>query len=261
MENSEDKQFFESPPKSATTSIRHVKLIDLIPQFVASSLMYLPVIQAGINMSFASVLISQLADKIDTNQASIIGSIWAISLPVGAFSSGYISDRIGRKKIGIFVCIPFFMAWCLTAISSNLTTIYIARIVAGICCGITTASVVYTAEISYKTFRSALLCMNSVWVSFGIFSTYLLNYLHFNMHFIAWIYAAVSLLSMLLIFFVPESSHWILFFNHHVREEEKFAQLRKTLAWLYRNPEVNFNQFFQLKLNKFFQLSARRIPI
>lgn len=242
MEISEDKQLFESTPK---VTVRHVKLIDLLPQFLASSLMYLPVIQAGINMSFASVLISQLADgnkiKIDTNQASIIGSIWAISLPFGAFSSGYLSDRIGRRKIGIFVCIPFFMAWILTAISDNVITIYIARIVAGICCGITTASVVYTAEISYKTFRSALLCMNSVWVSFGIFITYLLNFLHLNWNLIAYIYAAVSLLSMLLIFPVPESSHWILFFNHHVRDEEKFAQLRKSLTWLYRDPEVLYN--------------------
>lgn len=253
METSEDKQLFKSTPK--TIAVRHVKVIDLLPQFVASSLMYLPVIQAGINMSFASVLISQLAEgdwKIDTNQASIIGSIWAISLPFGAFSSGYLSDRIGRRKIGIFVCIPFFMAWILTAISNSVMTIYLARIVAGICCGITTASVVYTAEISYKTIRSSLLCMNSVWVSFGIFSTYLLNYLHLNWHLIAWIYAAVSFCSMLLILLVPESSHWTLFFNQHVREEERFAQLRKSLTWLYRDPEVNFNQFFYMKINVIF---------
>lgn len=242
MENNEDSKLFVISPR--TIEIRHVKLIDLIPQLIASSLMYLPVIQAGINMSFASVLISQLSDTneilIDTNRASVIGSIWAISLPFGAITSGFLSDRYGRKRIGTLICIPFFIAWLLITNSSSVLTIYIARIMAGICCGITTCCVVYTAEISYKTFRSALLCMNSVWVSFGIFSTYLLNYFHLNWHLIGCIYAGVSLLSMLLILVVPESPHWLLFFNKNVREEEKLVQLKKCLSWFYKDTEVSF---------------------
>lgn len=55
-------------------------ILDLVPQLLASCLMYLLVIQAGISMSFSSVLITQLADKgeinLDTNSASIIASIW-----------------------------------------------------------------------------------------------------------------------------------------------------------------------------------------
>lgn len=134
--------------------------------------------------------------------------------------------------------VPFFIAWILIGLSKSIEMIYIARIMAGICCGLTTASVVYTAEISYKTFRSTLLCMNSVWVSFGIFSTYLLNYFHLNWHLIGWIYAAMSLVSLLLILTVPESSHWILFFNPNVTDEMKRAQLKKCLSWLYRDSEV-----------------------
>jgi MFS family permease len=248
MENVEEKQLFESSQRAIVVkseATRRVKLIDLLPQFVASSLMYLCVIQAGVSMSISSVLISQLADgneiQINTNQSSIIGSIFSIALPFGAITSGFLSDRFGRKKIGLYVCIPFFIAWVLIGISENVMTIYVSRIVAGICCGVTTASVVYTAEISYKTFRSALLCMNSVFVSFGIFLTYLLNYFHLNWHLIGWIYAAVSLLSMLLILLVPESTHWILFFNQSVTEEQKLVQLKKSLVWLYRDPAVSRN--------------------
>jgi hypothetical protein len=73
-------------------SNKKVKLLDLIPQLLASCLMYLLVIQAGVNMSFASVLISQLGDEgeidVDTSTASIIGSIWSIALPFGAITSG-----------------------------------------------------------------------------------------------------------------------------------------------------------------------------
>lgn len=245
MENTEEKQLFESNVRVQVIkkdTAKSVKLIDLLPQLLASTLMYLPVIQAGINMSFASVLISQLADGneilIDTNRASIIASIWPIALPLGAITSGFFCDKFGRKKVGLAICVPFFMAWLLIGFSKSIEMIYIARIMAGICCGLTTASVVYTAEISYKTFRSALLCMNSVWVSFGIFSTYLLNYFHLNWHLIGWIYAAMSLVSLLLILIVPESSHWILFFNPNVTDEVKRAQLKKCLSWLYRDTEV-----------------------
>ena len=221
---------------------KKVKMIDLIPQLAASCLMYSLVIQAGINMSFASVLISQLGDgneiKMDTNTASIIGSIWSISLPFGAISSGFLMDKFGRRRIGLFLCIPFFLAWILVSMSQSLTQIYMARILAGICCGLTAVSVVYSAEISYKTFRSSLLCMNSVWVSFGIFSTYLLNYFHLNWRFIGWIYASVSLLSMALILIVPESPHWILYFNDKHSKEQKFTELKSCLAWIYRSPKV-----------------------
>lgn len=245
MDKTDERQLFNNEALSIKEDriSRKVKMIDLLPQLAASCLMYSLVIQAGINMSFSAVLISHLCDigdgiKMDTKTASIIGSIWSISLPFGAISSGFLMDKFGRRKIGIFLCIPFFVAWILISMSQSLTQIYIARILAGICCGLTAVSVVYSAEISYKTFRSSLLCMNSVWVSFGIFSTYLLNFFHLNWRLIGWIYAAVSLVSMLLILIVPESPHWILYFNAKSSDEQKFSQLKSSLAWIYRSPKV-----------------------
>lgn len=149
-------------------------------------------------------------------------------------------DKYGRKKIGVVISVPLFFAWILIGFAQNIQMIYAARIIAGVCSGVTTANVVYTGEISYKKIRSALLCMNSVWVSVGIFSTYLLNCLHLNWHIITWIYAALSLVSLLLIILVPESPHWILYFNHKASEDLKLAQLKKCLSWLYRDPEVIF---------------------
>ncbi|XP_070491984.1 glucose transporter GlcP-like [Chironomus tepperi] len=253
--DTDERQLFnnEALSNKDDRNSKKVKMIDLLPQLAASCLMYSLVIQAGINMSFASVLISQLGDeneiKMDTKTASIIGSIWSISLPFGAISSGFLMDRFGRRKIGLFLCVPFFLAWILVSMSQSLTQIYLARILAGICCGLTAVSVVYSAEISYKTFRSSLLCMNSVWVSFGIFSTYLLNYFHLNWRLIGWIYAGVSLLSMALILIVPESPHWILYFNDKLSDEQKFSQLKSCVAWIYRSPKIASVQYDELIQN------------
>lgn len=218
-------------------------VLDLLPQLMASCLMYLLVIQAGISMSFSSVLITQLSDKgeigLNTNSASIIASIWSLSLPIGALTSGYLMDRFGRRKTALYICFPFTVAWLLVGFAENVTMIYIARIISGITTGLTTCCVVYVAEISSKTTRSGLLCMNSVWVSFGIFLTYILNY--FNLHWktIAYVYAVISSLCTLAIIVLPESPQWLLVFNKTKNEERKRIQVKAAFDWIYKNQQVS----------------------
>lgn len=217
------------------------KFIDLVPQMVASCLMYFLVVQAGISMSFSSVLISQLVDtkeiELDRNSASIIASIWSLSLPIGAIVSGYFMDKYGRRKTALYICFPFAFTWLFVSFAQNITMIYIARIIGGITTGLTTSSVVYVAEITSKTTRSGLLCMNSFWVSFGIFLTYLLNYLHMEWRTIGYTYAVISSLCILAILVVPESPSWLLVFSKD-SEERKRDQAKSTFSWLYRNQQV-----------------------
>jgi facilitated trehalose transporter len=217
------------------------KLIDLVPQLVASCLMYFLVVQAGISMSFSSVLISQLTDnkeiELDRDSASIVASIWSLALPLGALSSGYLMDNYGRRKTALFICFPFTASWLLVSFAQNVSMIYIARIIGGVTTGLTTCCVVYVAEISSKTTRSGLLCMNSVWVSFGIFLTYMLNYFNLHWRTIGYAYAVVSSLSVLGILLVPESPSWILVFSRSSKERRR-NQAYTTFTWLYKNQQV-----------------------
>lgn len=222
------------------------RILDLLPQLLASCLMYLLVIQAGISMSFSSVLITQLSDKgeieLDTNSASIIASIWSLSLPIGALSSGFIMDKYGRRKTALFICFPFTFGWLLVSFAQNVTMIYLARIVSGITTGLTTCAVVYVAEISSKKTRSGLLCLNSVWVSFGIFLTYILNYFDLHWRTIGYAYAVMSSLCILAILIIPESPQWLLVFNKKVKEERRREQVKSTFSWLYRNQQVGVDR-------------------
>jgi facilitated trehalose transporter len=228
-------------------NVQKEKFIDLVPQMVASCLMYFLVVQAGISMSFSSVLISQLVDtkeiELDRNSASIIASIWSLSLPIGAISSGYFMDKYGRRKTALYICFPFALTWLFVSFAQNITMIYIARIIGGITTGLTTSSVVYVAEITSKTTRSGLLCMNSVWVSFGIFLTYLLNYLHLHWRTIGYAYAAISSLCILAILVVPESPSWQLVFSK-ASEERRRDQVKTTFSWLYRNQQVKLYDIY-----------------
>lgn len=224
-------------------NVESMKIIDYVPQIIASCMVYLLVVQAGISMSFSSILITQLSDskeiEITKDSAGIIASIWSMSLPIGALSSGYLMDKFGRRKTALFICFPFTFGWILTSTARNVLTIYASRIILGICTGLTTASVVYVAEISDKQVRSGLLCMNSVWVSFGIFSTYLLNFFDLNWRSIGYVYAILSFLCIFAVYFVPESPHWLFMINECNDDDEKKMKTIESLKWIYKKKQVN----------------------
>lgn len=240
-------QVIELPKQSNEQRIeqQQVKFRDLVPQLIASCLMYLLVIQAGINMSFSSILIPQLQKEpefmMDNTKASELASIWAIALPIGALSSGFLMDKFGRKRAALLTCIPLIFAWLMVSFAKTLTMFYIFRVVSGISSGLTTISVVYVAEISLKSFRGVLLCLNSVWVSVGIFLTYSLNYFHLHWKIIGWIYTGISAMTILAIAIVPESPHWLMAFNNKKTDLEKRDQAKRSLSWLYRDNQVRRN--------------------
>lgn len=84
---------------------KKVRFIDLVPQIVASTLMYFLMVQFGVNMSLSSILIPQLQKEsefmMNNARASELASIWAIATPIGALSSGFLTDKSGRKRAAL----------------------------------------------------------------------------------------------------------------------------------------------------------------
>ena len=79
-----------------------LKFKDTIPQIVASCAINLPVIHAGINLTFSSILIPQLTKpesdiQIDLDSSSTVASIVTVSTALGALVCGPLMDRYGRK--------------------------------------------------------------------------------------------------------------------------------------------------------------------
>ncbi|CAO1410880.1 unnamed protein product [Diamesa tonsa] len=230
---------------------------ELIPQLIASSSIYLLVVQAGINMAFSSVLISQLNNnndiKMSESSASNIAALMTICVPVGSLCSGYIMDLIGRKRAAFLICFPFLFSWILISFAQNLYMIYISRIISGMTVGLTTICLVYVSEIAHKDFRSVLLCLNSVWVSFGIFLTYLLNFFGLQWRSISFTFCIFSIITILAIFlFAPESPHWLIAMNKDKSEEANVDEAKKSLSKLYRDNQASyqFNELIQTNAAK-----------
>ncbi|EFA05013.1 facilitated trehalose transporter Tret1 [Tribolium castaneum] len=209
-------------------------------QIVACCVAHSLVIQAGINMSFSAILLPQLNEKssdihISKSEASWIASIVAIALPAGSLIIGPLMDRFGRKTLCICTTIPFAISWIIHAAAKSVWHLYLARIIAGFSGGLTTVALVYVSEITHPNYRTMLLSLNSVFVSFGILFTCVLG-LWFPWRVIATINCFLVLATLILLWFLPESPHWYTVFKN------KPDQAAKSLEWLYKDPQIFENQ-------------------
>lgn len=191
-------------------------------------------------------------------------------------------DKFGRKKMCMLTTLPFIASWLLLANATNVWHIYFARIISGFTGGIfkikpnfsafylivfflgwTTVALVYVSEITHPNFRAMLLSMNSVFVSFGILLTcclgcfILFSYLFvFNFNFfvglwfewkiLSLIFCLLVVLTLISLWFIPESPHWLVTF----RNENQSAA--KSLRWLYTN-----NQLFESQHQKLIETKSR----
>lgn len=228
--------------------VRHISWKNSIKQVLASCIAHSVVIQAGINMSFSSILLPQLtADDsdiiIDKSEASWIASLVTIALPVGALTAGVLMDRYGRKRMCMITTLPFIVAWLLQANAKTAWQIYIARIIAGVSGGLSTVSLVYVSEITHPNFRPMLLSLNSVFVSLGILITCVFG-LWFQWRVMAMIYCTMALVSLVLLWFLPESPHWLVTFKNETHSAAK------SLRWLYADNQLFESQYQRLLESK-----------
>lgn len=166
---------------------------------------------------------------------------WAASSAIwgcvfGAMGAGYLSDKIGRKKVLIITAILFFVSSLGAAVPSNLTQFVIARFIGGL--GIGAASMLsplYISEISPAKIRGTLVSLYQLAIVIGINLIYFVNFKiaeqgndTWNVEW-GWRYMLGSglipaFLFLILLFLVPESPRWLI---KRGRYDEAFDTLEK----------------------------------
>ena len=166
---------------------------------------------------------------------------WAASSAIwgcvfGAMGAGYLSDKIGRKKVLIITAILFFISSLGAAVPSNLTQFVIARFIGGL--GIGAASMLsplYISEISPAKIRGTLVSLYQLAIVIGINLIYFVNLKiaeqgdeAWNVEW-GWRYMLGSgsipaFLFLVLLFLVPESPRWLI---KRKRYDEAFDTLEK----------------------------------
>lgn len=148
---------------------------------------------------------------------------------VGAFGSGVLTDKFGRKSVLILVALFFAVSCVVTAISQSATVFILARLFGGIAVGAASVlSPMYVAEVAPANKRGMLVSIYQLAIVLGILSSYLINYslvdLENNWRWMFAVGTVPSVLFFIGLFFIPESPRWLYAVG---RKEESLKVLTK----------------------------------
>lgn len=133
---------------------------------------------------------------------------------IGAFGSGILTDKYGRKSILILVAL-FFAASCgVTAIAASSNLFIAARLFGGLAVGAASVlSPMYVAEVAPARYRGTLVAIYQLTIVIGILCSYTINYwLQDVDNNWRWMFATgvvPSILFFIGLFFIPESPRWL----------------------------------------------------
>jgi sugar porter (SP) family MFS transporter len=133
---------------------------------------------------------------------------------IGAFGSGLLSDRYGRKRILIIVALFFAISCACTALANSSVFFITARVFGGLAVGAASVlSPMYVAEVAPAKNRGTLVAIYQLTIVLGILCSYTINYwLRDVDNNWRWMFATGVIPSVLFftgLFFIPESPRWL----------------------------------------------------
>jgi SP family arabinose:H+ symporter-like MFS transporter len=155
---------------------------------------------------------------------------------IGAGFAGFLSDRLGRKKMLIAAGLLFTIGSVLSAVAPTVNMFVIARIIGGIGIGVSSTLVpLYIAEIAPSKHRGRLVSLNQLAVVIGISAIYFVNRAIVNAGNQAWDVnyswrwmfgcgLIPGIIFVVLLFLVPESPRWL---HKKGLENKSFSILEK----------------------------------
>lgn len=173
-------------------------------------------LSAGFAISFSSVAMEDLQSEVETllhltkEQATWFGSLLPLMAMFGSLLSGPLMDKLGRKIALLCVASCFIISWIFMFLSTELTMLYVGRGMSGMATGMTTAVIpVYISEISPACQRGTMGGVFSVVLALGLPVGYMSGIWH-DWRSVAEIGAALSCISFVICFMLPESYYWLL---------------------------------------------------
>jgi SP family arabinose:H+ symporter-like MFS transporter len=142
----------------------------------------------------------------------------AIASTVSIFLSGPLADRFGRRTVLRLATCVFAASALLAAISENLATLIVARLLSGFGVGaVLVTAPMYIAEISPSAWRGRMVSFNQLFIVLGILAAFVSNYLivrvggaeMWNWRWMLGIGAVPAIPYFFALLAVPESPRWL----------------------------------------------------
>ena len=147
-----------------------------------------------------------------------LGAMFA-SIVLGSYIATKLTTKIGRKTAILFAAVLFTVSALGAALSIDLTTLVIARLITGIAIGIAgVMTPLYIAEMAPANLRGRLVGCYQLAITIGIMLGYVVNYLFvFGVNW-RWMFAAGAIPALILLIgmiCLPESHRWLVLSNQN----------------------------------------------
>lgn len=176
---------------------------------------------------------------------------WAMSSALlgclaGAISSGYFTDRFGRKLPLIGAAALFTVSAIGTGSVTEFTPFIVYRLIGGLGIGLASAiSPMYIAEVAPAKIRGRLVSLNQLTIVVGILLAQIINYLiadkippgatdneivnswngQMGWRWMFWAEVAPALTFFILAFFIPESPRYLIKTGNHERSKRILSRI------------------------------------
>jgi sugar porter (SP) family MFS transporter len=133
---------------------------------------------------------------------------------IGAFGTGSLTEKYGRRSLLISVALFFAISCAGMALARHQTLFIAFRVLGGLAVGsVSVLSPMYVAEVAPPRIRGTLVTIYQLAITFGILVSYIVNYvLHDVENNWRWMFATGLIPSVLFfvgLIFIPESPRWL----------------------------------------------------
>ena len=167
----------------------------------------------------------------------LVVSSMLIGAIIGSGASGPLADKLGRRRLVLFIAIIYIIGSITLFIAPNITILVIGRLIIGLAVGGSMATVpVYLSEMAPTELRGSLGTLNQLMITIGILSAYIVNYAFADIEGWRWMLGLAVVPSIILligIVFMPESPRWLL---EHRSEQAARDVMKMTFD---NNEEIN----------------------
>ncbi len=160
-----------------------------------------------------------------------LGAMFA-SIVLGSYIATKLTTKIGRKTALLSAATLFTVSAIGAALSIDLTTLVIARLITGLAIGIAgVMTPLYIAEMAPAHLRGRLVSCYQLAITIGIMLGYVVNYLFvFGINW-RWMFAAGAIPALILLIgmiCLPESHRWLVLSNQTDRAKAVLDRLNPT---------------------------------
>jgi sugar porter (SP) family MFS transporter len=225
----------------------------------------------GFDTGVINVALPSLREQLQltpSQESMVVGAV-LFGAMFGPFISGFLTDKLGRKKINVIASLIFVVGSILAAIAPDTNSLIAGRLLLGLAIGIVAATVpLYLAELSPKDKRGRMVTFFQLAITLGILLSYVVGYIFGDaenawrlMFWAGFVPAIILFVGML---FVPESPRWLLtkgrneealkVLNQLRTPEDAVAEYNETLK-LLKEEKLNKSNWMELFMPKL------RIPL